>query len=484
MGSITALMVRVIDSKNVQPDKSVQALRDEVFFDESSLKTQFEACSYHQLEIEPFSGTTSTGHTIHGGVTDISIDYDTALGEDENDSDLTSASLDAAYAQIGDLDSDTFDIIMFCLPPDPNSRAGFSQFENTKYSFVSNDKCSSVSTLMMVVGHTLGLASSRTIFDENDRSGAMGSRLSDDVVKRCFNPAKNYQLGWYQDQVLSIDPLTYTTDNHEAPVFILNGVPDYKKNSEALVVLKLVQTGQDRAFYVGYNRATGVNADTPVDQNKVTIHQTNHENGSPYGSSTTLASLYPGQSYIIPNFNGEPGRDVEIRFVELWEERVVIEVVDINNHPHIDREIIPAAPCSEYSIEIKTDNYPGDVYWTITENRAPGHPLFTSPMYTDQNSITTQTVCLPDRDDGVRYRFQIYDAYGDGIPGGYYMGYGPGGDLLFEVDEPFSYREHLFDAVGCDEKNNKNRIGGGIRGTVLYRGDTGPDQYKSAIARE
>jgi hypothetical protein len=66
----------------------------------------------------------------------------------------------------------------------------------------------------------------------------MGYVPSDEDVKMCNNPQKSWRLGWYEDQTLSIDPLV-GTDNRE---FVLDGISDYKKNNDALVVLRLEQS--------------------------------------------------------------------------------------------------------------------------------------------------------------------------------------------------------------------------------------------------
>ena len=59
----------------------------------------------------------------------------------------------------------------------------------------------------------------------------------------CFNSAKNYQLGWFDLQTLSIDPLEYV-DNPQS--FVLNGVADYKVDGSSngeLISLRLEMDG-------------------------------------------------------------------------------------------------------------------------------------------------------------------------------------------------------------------------------------------------
>jgi hypothetical protein len=451
-GTLKTLMIRVIDSKNVQPEQSIEQLENGIYKDDSSFKSQIEACSYKKLEIQPFSGTTLNGQTINDGVTDVEIDYDVSLGT-ENKVDLKNAAFAAANDQIGGLESDDFDLVMFCLPPQPNNSMIANQFVGTKYTFYDSKWCSSVGVLMHEVGHTLGLANSNTleansdIISYGDKTGAMGA-FDAKSSARCYNAAKSHQLGWYNDQVKSINPLNHNQSGDSSiPEFIINGVSDYGNNPDALVVLKLQQQKEVGDFFIGYNRADGIHTETSVDKNKITILRTDGENGS-YGNSTKVAAIRLGQSHTLLDFNGIIGRDVAIRFVGLFEGNAMIQVMDVKKTDPTPILHTTGRHCSNYTIEVTTDAYPGDIYWTISENEGRGRVVAKSLVYESQDTTTTSTVCLPDRNnDNAQYTFQIFDEYGDGLCCDYGNGsfkvFDPSGSELFQGDQA---SEDVFDA--------------------------------------
>jgi hypothetical protein len=187
--------------------------------------------------------------------------------------------------------------------------------------------------------------------------------------------------GWYDDKVMSIDPITLLSssndDSNNATIndgtavvvgstvnaiddvrrreFIMNGVSDYEESKSngnddgddnTLIVIRLavllddydsdsdlqILQGQGLAdYYLGYNRADGINADTIEDQNRVTIIRKGY--GSlpfDYSESTKVASLSVGKSYIIQDIFDKkrdeeqsnpsliiPIIDIHIRFISL-----------------------------------------------------------------------------------------------------------------------------------------------------------------------
>jgi hypothetical protein len=106
-GTLKTLVIRVIGNNGQSPPTFSKAdAIDDMFTDGVSLKTQFAACSYNQLTIQPYSGTTTKGVAITGGVVDVKIPDNPVEG-----SDLETSANNAAKALFGDLESQ-FDLVV------------------------------------------------------------------------------------------------------------------------------------------------------------------------------------------------------------------------------------------------------------------------------------------------------------------------------------------------------------------------------------
>ena len=81
----------------------------------------------------------------------------------------------------------------------------------------------------------------------------------DDGPQKCFNAAKNWQLGWYNNQKESYNPIAVQNID-VSKSFTMNGVDEYKTESlesnGELIMLRLENgpNGQND-YYIGYNRA-------------------------------------------------------------------------------------------------------------------------------------------------------------------------------------------------------------------------------------
>ena len=217
-GTLTTLVIRVVDKTGVGSQKSDQdgnvikvidsnQLKDDVFNDSASLKTQYEACSNGKLKIQPYDGTTSLGTRIQGGVYEMKLSDIVAKESDRGQ--LQSASFREAEKQIGSLTTE-FDLVMFCMPPGTSARSDGTgswlayAFVGKSISFYNSQWCSSVSAQLHEVGHNLGLSHSGSEADNGsinkyaDQSGMMGFSYDIDDTKMCFNPAvSSYHLLWF-----------------------------------------------------------------------------------------------------------------------------------------------------------------------------------------------------------------------------------------------------------------------------------------------
>jgi hypothetical protein len=90
----------------------------------------------------------------------------------------------------------------------------------------------------------------------------------------------------------------------------------------------------------------------------------------------------------------------------------------------------PCEPCPYITVEIMTDDYPGETTWELI-HRASGSVVASGGPLSDPNTLHTWQVCADPLDC---YDWYIYDAWGDGIccayGDGYFNIYGFDGELL------------------------------------------------------
>jgi hypothetical protein len=111
--TVLAVRIRANDSTT---SSSVATIGNEIFGnsgDVVNLKERFQTCSYDEMLMEPFEGTTATGETVTGGVVDIQVNTN-VNGQD--DGDVKDATVAALTERFGDLPSQ-FDHVMLCIPP-------------------------------------------------------------------------------------------------------------------------------------------------------------------------------------------------------------------------------------------------------------------------------------------------------------------------------------------------------------------------------
>ena len=432
-GTLKALMIRVTDKNNNAPEWSLDELRGDVFDEDRSLKSQIEGCSYDQLRIEPFVGHTPSNYYIDNGTLEMTMDYD--VFSDQGDIGMEATI--AAYELLGDLEDPMFGLIMFCLPSGRDNFAAYA-YLNGKNSYYEGDYCRSVAVQQHEVGHNLNLEHSGETGEGEygDGTGSMGSIPWGDDPRVCFNAQKSYQLQWYADQVESINPIDGTGSWN----YVLNGVADYQKNENALVVLRLEQTDFVQDYYVNYNLAEGINSAVVEDPNKVIIVR--KDNGSPddAGYSTKLAALRPGESYVIDDFNLQ--RIVRITYLGDSNGNANIEVSDVAPMP----TPVPGS-CKEFTIEFITDSREEDSSWQIADTE--GTVVAEQPSFLFPNTFYSRTVCLPMDDVPKTYKFSVSDSYGDGVccyygDGVYRVLDDVGVELISSdfIPESFAYREY------------------------------------------
>jgi len=300
-GPLNTLVMRVIDKDDRAPPNAKQ-MEDDVFLDSMSLKTQYERCSHNNIEIVQAQNEGFSAR--HDGV-DYQGIIDVQVGYKSSDADKYGLWGDALNIAKRDYNggkdmSDSFDLVMVCYPPGVSSGWIAYAYINDYISVYNNDWCKYVSGQMHEIGHNLGLLhSGKDGSQYADQSGMMGySYSNDDGPNMCFNAAKSYQLGWYPNQMESVNALELPNGEQ---TYTLNGIVDYG-NSDGYVTMRIEDDGQNyrgKDYYIGYNRATGFNSGTILGRNKVQIFEKINDWGDRNGpgQSYLLASLGPNGSY-------------------------------------------------------------------------------------------------------------------------------------------------------------------------------------------
>ena len=126
-------------------------------------------------------------------------------------------------------------------------------------------------------------------------------------LRRCYNAAKNWQLDWYTDDAGSKKLLNPTggSASFSPTTLTMVGIAEYaqRTDTENQPVTVKLETGTTEDYFIGFNRATGANAQNDEADNEVTI-TTSGNNGVGYSQSFLKAHLIKGESYTITNFAG------------------------------------------------------------------------------------------------------------------------------------------------------------------------------------
>ncbi len=291
-GDLNTLVMRVQDKKKKAPTASIAQLADDIFLDESSLRTQFAKCSHGAINI------------VESGIIDVKTKKEI---KKTNEMQMPWDALDEAQDVV---DFSNIDLVLACLPRGLGNGWIAYAYINHYLSVYNDEWCSYVSTLMHEVGHNVGLAHSGENGGEySDGTGAMGYANRFDDQELCFNAAKNYQLGWYAARVTEMDPLAIPGGQ---VTYRLNGVVDFDTEDDYIAV-RLDFEGDKKGgkdYYIGFNRATDFNSQTREAENQVTVLEKENpdhwglgRNG--YGQSWLKAKLDQGDDYTMV-LKGQP----------------------------------------------------------------------------------------------------------------------------------------------------------------------------------
>lgn len=261
-GTRTMVVIRVTATNdNTSSSKTANKIADSFFGvngDETSLSARFDACSMGHLKFAP-----GTGHDFVDGVAEVSIAL-SAGGS--NIFDFERSVTSALITKYGSSLRNTYDHVVYAVPRGTQFGAGGSDrwlayaYMNSYLSVYNDDNIAYISNQVHETGHNLGLMhSNHGAVKYGDQSGTMGYGYGrEDFPKMCFNAAKSWQLGWYDDKADEVKP--------EAGAFTgrIVAFVDYESTSDNV----LYKVGTK---YIIYNKAKGPNSQTMEFANSLTI---------------------------------------------------------------------------------------------------------------------------------------------------------------------------------------------------------------------
>ena len=140
---------------------------------------------------------------------------------------------------------------------------------------------------------------------------------SDDIGKMCYNAAKNWQIGWYDDRKLELNPKDRSST--WGTIVRMVGIANYDAQSfpsvSSLPVLVKLETQTSNDYFIAFNRAFGINSENDEADDEVTIVQTG-QNGLSYSQSWLRETLKEGEEYVISGL-GASGTDLIVSLTSI-----------------------------------------------------------------------------------------------------------------------------------------------------------------------
>ncbi|KAL7431028.1 hypothetical protein ACHAXH_003303 [Discostella pseudostelligera] len=316
------LVVKVTDKNGLAVSESTTTISDDVFGtsgDPVNLKSQLDACSMGRLTVVP--GDNNSGQikqSVYSAPGVISVKLSISITNTANP-DIRNAITTAVQNLLGVTLPGPYKHVMYVL------QKCYLNCGWAAYAYVGGWNSvyvgayyKQVGVTVHELGHNFGLLHSGGLdgLEYTDHTCMLGNPLySDDVGRMCYNAAKSWQIGWYNDRKITLNPKTALASNANwGTVVTLVGIADYQNVANIPVVLKL-ETDTVDDYFIAFNRAVGINADNDEADNEVTVILTG-QNGEKASQSHLRATLAVGEQYVISNFGGG-GRNCPIKLVSI-----------------------------------------------------------------------------------------------------------------------------------------------------------------------
>eukprot|EP00545_Synedropsis_sp_CCMP1620_P004829 CAMPEP_0119002810 /NCGR_PEP_ID=MMETSP1176-20130426/143_1 /TAXON_ID=265551 /ORGANISM="Synedropsis recta cf, Strain CCMP1620" /LENGTH=783 /DNA_ID=CAMNT_0006954337 /DNA_START=114 /DNA_END=2465 /DNA_ORIENTATION=+ len=285
-GERSMVIIRV-NGDDKDNDYSKEKIADSFFGvngDVNNLASRYKACSMDKLLFVPGQGAQFTD-----GVAEININVQI---EGAVIADVVKIITNKLVEQFGSNLKSTYTHVVYAVPRGTTFGAGGSNswlafaYMNHYLSVYNDNNIIYISNQVHETGHNLGLThSSHGGVTYGDQSGTMGYGYGqEDTPEMCFNAAKSWQLGWYQDKSAEYNPAEKGTFTGYLTAFV-----DYKSVTvgEEFVQFKILD------YFLIYNKAKGINHETKEFANMVTITEMVAENKY----SESVAALGAGNTF-------------------------------------------------------------------------------------------------------------------------------------------------------------------------------------------
>jgi hypothetical protein len=277
-GTLSVLVLR-ISTNDATPSLSADEFHKLIFEDEVSLQKQYAACSFGKLNLIP----------TEYGVLDL---YLNATAEGAIPVSLVSKANEALRDRLNIAKTtDASDLLLMIMPPGTGDWAAFSGVGHPRS--VYNDLWGGYSSsLLHEVGHGLGLGhANEDGSDYTDYTSYMSAgHKQTNWPAKSFNAQNHWDLGWYEDRSVSVDPIT-------APQLLkIAAFVDYDKTQQGEYVI--AEVGGN--LYMQYNRAKGFNRDTEEKADMLTISTKMDKGGTDLVAGLDLDS----KTYLAAGFQG------------------------------------------------------------------------------------------------------------------------------------------------------------------------------------
>eukprot|EP00984_Skeletonema_dohrnii_P022286 scaffold11426_cov78-Skeletonema_dohrnii-CCMP3373.AAC.1 len=346
IGNLNMLLVKVTDVGGLVYPDSATTMSDKVFgtgTDPVNLKSRLEECSWNQITVKPkaltVDGVPDDTHEVATGVIEVTIDISLT---NQSPVKVRHAITTKVQQLLGYSLPGPYDYVLYsvqgCYVDCGWAAYSYINSWNSVYQGVNYRR---PGVLIHQLGRNFGLGLSGGLdgATNSDHTCSMGNphyNPTGDDAFQCFNPAKNFQLNWYNDAKITEDPRTIGYDK----TLTMVGIDEYPLRDYDFPVTVRLETGGGADYFVGFNRAsaTGPNRMNVEGSNQVTIVQVEGNSGESYSQSFLKAKLSQGQSYAITNYDGT-GKTVTITALS----------IDITTFPgtaviNISDGLVPAPP--------------------------------------------------------------------------------------------------------------------------------------------